>query len=402
MTVIADHSILKKLIQPEIQKFIRKNENANPADLKLKTKANHDFPLNDVVQQIQCRAKAKNKLPTWFNSKNIIYPSVISVEQTSSEITAAYKANLINGGILADLTGGFGVDSFYFAKKADLVYHIEKNQLLSEIAEHNFEQLHVENVFCYTTDGLWWLRDTSEKISAIYLDPSRRDKQNKKMVALVDCEPNVVEHLDFLFSKSPIILLKTAPLLDIDKCISELKQVKEVHVIAIKNECKEVLYILDKGWITEPLIITQNLEMEQVFAFTKSEERSIDSEFSIPLNYIYEPNAAILKAGAFKSIGHKFGLKKLHVNTHLYTSDELKVGFPGRVFSLQAMCKVDARELSAIIPSKKANFSIRNFPGSVTELVKKMSFKEGGDTYIFGTTLHNQKSALLICNKLIL
>ncbi len=387
------------LSQPEIQKYIWANADADPTQLKLKSKKREDFPLDDVITQIQSRAKAKSKLPTWYHSKNIIYPSVVSVEQTSSEITAAYKANLIKEGILADITGGFGIDSYYFSKKADLVYHIEKNSLLSEIAEHNFEQLNAENIFCYTTNGLWWLRDTSEKISTIYLDPSRRDKQNKKMVVLSDCEPNVLDHLDLLFTKSAFILIKTAPLLDINKCISELKYVKEVHVIAIKNECKEVLYILEKGWIAEPLIIAQNLESDQAFAFTRSEEQKINTEFSLPLSYLYEPNAAILKAGAFKAIANKFGLKKMHSNTHLYTSKEIVSNFPGRVFQIQHQCKVDAKALSTIIPKKKANFSIRNFSGSVTELVKKLGFKEGGNYYIFACTLINQKTALLICEK---
>jgi hypothetical protein len=195
-----------------------------------------------ILNQVEAKSKAKLKLPTWFATENIIYPSKISVEQTSSEKTATYKASLISGESLIDLTGGFGVDDFHFAKKIKTVTHCEINPELSQIVKHNLEQLNVKNINCYSGDSLATLAELNTKWDWIYIDPSRRNDAKGKVFMLKDCSPNVPENLDLLFLHSNSILIKTAPLLDISAGLLELKNVKTIHIVALENEVKELIF----------------------------------------------------------------------------------------------------------------------------------------------------------------
>ena len=324
------------LIQPEVQEYIANNWNADVLKLLLQKPIFKNIPQKDLVAQIECKQKAKNKLPTWFGTKNIVYPHKLNIEQTSSEITAQYKSELVKGKTLVDLTGGFGVDSFYFLKSFDLVYHCELNTELSVVAAHNFAVLKAQNINTIQGDGLSWLADSNEKFDCIYLDPSRRSDVKGKVFQLKDYQPDFVNKLDLLFSKSHTILVKTAPLLDINQGLEQLTFVKEIHVVAIKNEVKELLWLLEKDFKGEVKITAVNIlnEKRQKFDFHPSDEKKAIAEFSAPKKYLYEPNAALLKSGAFKLIGVQNSLKKLAINSHLYTSDYL-MDFPGRIFEIE-------------------------------------------------------------------
>jgi len=353
----------------------------------------------ELAQQLEARKKCKKKLPTWFGSTNIYYPNKRSIEQTSSEITGRYKSEIVAGKSLVDATGGFGVDSYFFSRKIEQVYHCEIDEDLSEIAAHNFKILGAENIKTIPTDGMAFLRNSQTGFDWIYLDPSRRDDSKGKVFRLSDCSPNVLLELELLFAKSDNILLKTSPLLDISAGIAELAFVKEIHVVAVNNEVKELLWVMDKEYSGDIGVKTINSTKTgpETFDFPLSEERNTVSRYSKPLSYIYEPNSAILKSGAFKLVGNRYGLMKLHEHTHLYTSDTL-IAFPGRRFRIHSVIPYTKKNIKRL-GIEKANIGTRNFPESVAEIRKKFRIGDGGDNYLFFATDINETKIGLNCTK---
>ncbi|MFC4220546.1 THUMP-like domain-containing protein [Flagellimonas marina] len=353
----------------------------------------------ELAEQLEAKKKCKDKLPSWFNTPNIYYPNKLNIEQTSSEETARYKSGLVDGKTLLDLTGGLGVDTYYFSKKIDTVFHCEINTNLSEIAQHNFEVLGQKSIVCLSQNGIDFLNETDKKFDWIFVDPSRRNDEIGKVFLFKDCLPNLPKHLPLLFKKSKNILVKASPLLDIKQGIEELDFVKEVHVVAIQNEVKELLFHLEQDYDGSVRIKTINLvhEEEVTFNFNHEDEPHVKVEFGSPENYLYEPNSAILKSGAFKSVANAYGLKKLHQHSHLYTSNG-PINFPGRRFSIiRALpySKSNVKEFS----QQKANITTRNFPMSVAEIRKKHKIKEGGETYLFFTKTFPDDLMVLECKK---
>lgn len=385
----------------DIQKFIIENTGADITKLALQK---NPFPETDwilILNQIEARSKAKDKLPTWFDAENIIYPSKVSVEQTSSEKTAAYKASLISGKTLIDLTGGFGVDDYYFSKKFKVVAHCEINEELSSIVKHNFQQLEIKNCFCYPTDSINILHESELKYDWIYIDPSRRNDSKGKVFMLKDCLPNVPELLDFYFEKSDCILIKTAPLLDISAGLSELKNVKNIHIIALENEVKELLFEIQKGYSGEITLKTANLLKEKIETFEFSLGHETPSlSYGLPQQYLYEPNAAIMKSGGFDEVSASFQINKLHKHSHLYTSENL-IDFPGRKFEVQKVISYNKNEMKNELSNQQANITTRNFPETVDNIRKKWKIKNGGDLYCFFTTDVKDNKIVLICTKII-
>ncbi len=353
----------------------------------------------ELAEQIEAKNKCKEKLPTWFRAPNIYYPNKLNIEQTSSELTAAYKARLTDGKSLVDLTGGFGVDTYFFSKKMAAVYHCEINQELSKIARHNFEILGQKNIECLPENGIDFLKNVTTDFDWIYVDPSRRNDAKGKVFLLEDCLPNLPEHLPLLFQKTQHILVKTSPLLDIKLGIEALNFVKEIHVVAIHNEVKELLFVLEKGFTGSINIRTINIAPQQddTFDFELGHEHAYQVEFGEPSAYLYEPNAAILKSGGFKSVGKNYGLTKLHQHSHLYTSNSL-VDFPGRRFKINQVLPYSKKSIKSLEVSK-ANITTRNFPISVAELRKKHKIKEGGNQYLFFTKSFNDSLLVLNCEK---
>nr|WP_315146850.1 class I SAM-dependent methyltransferase [uncultured Flavobacterium sp.] len=389
-----------KLLNPEIQQFINTNIDANIAKLALQK---NPFPAVDwisILNQIEAKTKAKDKLPTWFTTKNILYPSKISIEQTSSEKTASYKSELVFGESLIDLTGGFGVDDFYFSKKIKTIAHCEINTALSTIVRHNFEQLSVKNIHFYSGDSLEILAALNSNWDWIYIDPSRRNDAKGKVFMLKDCLPNVPDNLGLLFNFSNSILIKTAPLLDITAGLSELTNVKTVHIVALENEVKELLWEIQNEYVGKTEIKTVNLTKEKrdIFEFVLDENKE-SAEYGLPEKYIYEPNSAIMKSGGFDEVGSFYQLKKLHKHSHLYTNAEI-IDFPGRIFEIENTIKYHKTEMKNFIEGKKVNVTTRNFPETVEAIRKKWKIKEGGNQYCFFTTDENDNKIVLICKKI--
>jgi 16S rRNA G966 N2-methylase RsmD len=385
-----------RILNTEIQNFINDNLDSDITHLLLKGISFEAVETREIIQQIEAKKKCKTKLPTWFNTENIYFPNKLNIEQTSSEITAQYKAQLISGNSIIDITGGFGVDCYYFIKKFENVIHCEIDNELSQIVKHNYKQLEVNNIITENVDGIEYLKKTTETFDWIYTDPSRRNDTKGKVFFLKDCLPNIPEHLDLLFENSNNIMIKTSPLLDISVGIDELKYVKTIHVVAVNNEVKELLWILEKDFKENISINTVNIKRgeQEHFNFKLEEEKYAKVNYSLPLSYLYEPNSAILKAGAFKNISHKFQVHKLHQHSHLYTSDKL-VDFPGRMFNIDEIIPYNKKNLKEL-KSIKANIATRNFPETVQQIRKKNNIKEGGNIYIFFTTnVYNDKIIII-------
>lgn len=388
------------ILNTEIQAFIDANIGKSISKLALQKNPFPNVEWIFILNQIEAKTKAADKLPNWFSTKNIIYPSKISVEQTSSEKTAAYKASIVSGESLIDLTGGFGVDDYYFAKTIKHVAHCEINFELSDLVKHNFKQLKISNITCYVGDSLDTLKTLNTKWDWIYIDPSRRNDVKGKVFMLKDCLPNVPENLDFYFKNSNAILIKTAPLLDITAGLLELKHVKTIHIVALDNEVKELVWELHKDYSGKVNIKTGNIVKDKMetFDFILNDSNTFPN-FSLPQKYLYEPNSAIMKSGGFDFVAIYFNLNKLHKHSHLYTSTEL-IPFPGRIFEIQNTFHYNNAEMKSNLEMTKANITTRNFPDNVENIRKKWKIKDGGNTYCFFTTDLNNSKIVIICTKI--
>lgn len=388
----------KSLLSVEIQEFINSNINADVAKLALQKNRFPNADWTAILNQIAVKQKAKVKLPTWFETPNIIYPTKISIEQTSSEKTAAYKSELIAGTSLIDLTGGFGVDDYYFAKKAKQVIHCEINADLSEIVAHNTKELNA-NIHCISGDSQKTLENLNQQFDWIYIDPSRRNDAKGKVFMLKDCLPNVPDLLDFYFGYSSNIMIKTAPILDITAGLTELRNVKEIHVVALENEVKELLWILKKNYSGAISINAVNLikEHTEIFAFELG--KITVPNYCLPKKYLYEPNAAIMKSGGFDAVTEHFDVEKLQQHSHLYTSDTM-IDFPGRIFDVENCFEYNKQNMKTFLEGKKSNITTRNFPETVENIRKKWKINDGGNLYSFFTTDTNNDKIVLLCSKL--
>lgn len=388
------------ILQIKIQEFINSNLNSDITSLLLKGIPFDTINANVVIEQIEAKIRSKKKLPTWFNSESIYYPNKLNIEQTSSEITAKYKAGLVSGKSLIDLTAGFGVDAYYFSKALEQVTHCEINTELSDIVKHNYKALGISNIECFSQSGIDLLKRFDKSFDWIYIDPSRRDDSKKKVFLLSDCTPNIKTFQNLFLKYASNVMIKTSPLLDLSATLSDLKDVKEVHIIAVNNEVKELLWILERNYKDLVVIKTANLKKDSIqnFNFIFEEESIAKVEYSTPLTYLYEPNSALLKAGAFNSISEIINVSKLHKHSHLYTSQDL-IDFPGRRFKIEKLIPFNKKSF-AKEKITKANITTRNFPVSVFEIRKKLKIKDGGSTYLFFTTDLNNEKIILICSKL--
>ncbi len=389
----------KNILNTGIQDYIVNNNNTDILSVLLKKPIFEEVTNQELVEQLIARNKCRTKLPTWYKTPKIYYPNKVSLEQTSSEITAGYKTEIAHGNSLADLTGGFGVDSFFLSSKFDTLVHCEIDKSLSEIARYNFDRLGSNNVLFESNDGITFLRTSEKQFDWIYIDPSRRDDRKGKVVRLEDCTPNVSEHLELLFQKTKKILVKTSPLLDITAGINALCHVKEIHVVAVDNEVKELLWILEKenrDAITIKTVSFKKTTTEH-FEFNYSDEKNAIARYTLPGTYLYEPNAAIMKSGAFKSVGNFYDLDKLQEHTHLYTSDEL-IKFPGRRFRITGVFSYKGDEFKKL-GIRKANITTRNFKDSVANIRKKFKILEGGDTYLFFCSTLNGSPVIIRCSQ---
>jgi len=383
-----------KLLTKAVQEYINANLKADVNQIALAKSKFEGISSAELAGQILSKKKSEKKLPRWFYTPGIYYPPALSIEQTSSEITACYKSKLAIGHSLIDLTGGFGIDANYFAKQMGTVTHCEINLELSEIAAHNANILKSNNIEFKALDGMEFIKTTSHQYDTIYVDPARRASKGKVFM-LKDCTPDVSNNLDLLLEKSKRLLIKTAPLLDITAGLNELKQVSEIHIVSVKNECKELLWVIDRDFTGELKIIAASLnETEKIFSFQKSESH-INLKYAENLStfkYLYEPDTALLKSGAFNLIGERYQLVKLHPQTQLYASNIINNSFPGRIFEIeQQLTTTDLKKAT----NPTGNIIVRNYPAKPEELSKKYKIMSAQDQFLIFTKTGENDNIIL-------
>lgn len=387
------------ILQQDIQQYINDNLKTDIHKLILKGIPFEGVTVQEVANQLICKQKSEKKLPSWFHGEKIYYPPKVNIEQTSSEIAARYKISLVSGKTLLDLTGGFGVDSFYFSNSFNKVIHCEINKNLSKIASYNFNQLNKTNIVSINENGIDYLKKSKVTFDVIYVDPSRRSDSKGKVFLLKDCEPNIPKYIDLLLNKTTTILIKNSPILDITSASKELKFVKEIHIVAIRNDVKELLYLLEKEYNGEIKINTINFSKKNTQKFNFLLNKKTISNYQEPLDYLYEPNAAILKSGGFHEITAQLDVYKIHQHSHLYTSKK-HIKFPGRTFKILTVLPYDKKKILKALPNKKANVTTRNFNKTVAQIRKELKIKDGGNDYLFFTTNLHNKLNCIHCEKL--
>ena len=389
-------------LSPETLRFIEENSRADVRSLALQAKKYPQVDMAMAVVQIAGRQIAEAKVPTWYRIEGLFYPKHLSMEQCSSEATAIYKANLVEGETFADLTGGFGIDCSFLSRKFKQADYVERQAELCELAKHNFPLLGL-SIGVHNEDGVEYLKQM-QPVDCLFLDPARRDGHGGKTVAISDCEPDVSALEDLLVEKAQTVMIKLSPMLDLSLALKALRYVKEVHIVSVNNECKELLLILQKSSVSSEVAIhCEHIvnAQHQHYTFTQEQEHTSDCPLATEVGaYLYEPNASILKAGAYRSLTQTYGVKKLHASSHLYTSPYYIEDFPGRRFQVEVVSGFGKKELKTLLQGlEKANLTIRNFPSSVADLRKRLKLKEGGEDYIFATTLADDSKVLIKCKK---
>ena len=402
------------LVNEATWNFIRRHAQDDVRRLALQGSKHPEVDMPMALQQIAGRQTARRKLPVWAATEGIIYPPHLNMEQCSSEQTARYKAQIAGRGKrMADLTGGFGVDFYWMSQGFEERCYVEQDEALCAIAEANMATLHLPcSVSCCTaTDFL----SEMPHASLIYLDPARRNEYGARTYGIEDCTPNVLQLLPLLMQKADCVMLKLSPMLDWHQAVVALKYVTEVHIVSVGNECKELILLLSHQQTDRLRVVCVN--GTQVFEFfsqpgknnSLAREQIYRSQETIATadesTFLYEPNASIMKAGCFDLLDEQFPCRQVAPNSHLFLSAGEIIDFPGRGFRILAVSSANKQELrkkfsESLAPLKSANITVRNFPMTADELRKKLKLKDGGDVYIFATTLQNGIRQLLICRKI--
>lgn len=394
-------------ISQETLQFINEHVQDDVRLLALQAKKFPEVDMNTAIVQIAGRQAAADKIPAWHATEGIVYPRHLSLEQCSSELTARYKASLAKGETLTDLTGGFGIDCAFLSAGFRQATYVERQEELCEIASHNFPLLGLNHITVCHQDAVEHLHGMPS-VDCIFIDPARRNEHGGKTVAIADCEPDVSALEEELLSKATRVMIKLSPMLDLTLALKDMKHVAEAHIVSVNNECKELLLIVNNAANAQqpavPIVCINLTPREtQRFVFTREEEQAAECAYTDRTGkYLYEPNASILKAGAFRSIASRYGLQKLHPNSHLYTSDLPVEGFPGRSFEVGSTFPLNKKKIKeALADIRKANLTVRNFPASVAELRKRINLAEGGEDYLFATTLNDGKKVLILGRKTV-
>lgn len=385
--------------------FIRDNAEADVRQLALRKVKNPEVDLKYALEQIAGRQKARVKIPSWAAKDVLVYPPHLSMEQCSSEQTARYKAGIAGrGALFVDLTAGFGVDTAFIAEAFQRVIAVERQEHLCQIASQNHKQLGLQQIEVVCGDGVAYLHQM-EHADLLFMDPARRDAHGGRTYDISDCEPNVLEIIDEMVEKADRVMLKLSPMLDWRKAVNDIRMSKrssafvyEVHIVSVDNECKELLLMVSKE--EKPLHI-YCVNNEDVFDYEAGQNKPplICSHMSAPC-FLYEPNASLMKAGCFGLMTERYQMAQLNTNSHLLVADKEIPDFPGRCFEVEKMTSMNKRELrQALKGIARANIAVRNFPLSVADLRKRLNIQDGGDVFIFATTVANQGHQLIICRK---
>ena len=393
---------------PALMAFIQAHLSDDPDRLLLSASRYPEIDMTFVVAQITARRQIKEKLPTWYQQEQLLFPAKIAAEQCSSEQTALYKQQLVTeGNTLCDLTGGLGIDSYYFSRRVKQVYYIERFPSYCEVARANMATLGARNVAVLEGDSTQWL-DQLPAIDVFYVDPARRGEGNKRMFALSDCEPDLTQLLPRLLAKAPRVIAKLSPMADLRQTLALLPTTQAIHILSVKNECKELLFVIGR----EPresavpihcVHLTKQAASDECFVCSLEAEQQAASHLATTLRrYLYEPNASVLKAGAFKQVACQFPVEKLQVSSHLYTSDHYLDRFPGRRFEVDEVIPFHSKSCKQLAgQSLQANVTTRNFPLTVEALRKKCRIREGGDIYLFATTGPKEEKLLIRTHKVL-
>ncbi|NDV63709.1 SAM-dependent methyltransferase [Bacteroides sp. 224] len=382
-------------ISPETRRFICEHAHEDVRLLALQARKYPEVDMPMAITQIAGKQTMAQKVPSWHGIEGLLYPVHLSLEQCSSEISARYKSTLVQGHSLADLTGGFGIDCAFLSVHFKEVSYIERQEQLCDIAGHNFPLLGLNHIRVYNKDSVDYLKQMPV-VDYIFIDPARRNEHGGKTIAVSDCEPDVAALEELLLEKAHTVMIKLSPMLDLSLALQSLPHTAEVHIVSVQNECKELLLIVRRDKVDNVPIHCINFvhnEMQK-FSFSQHNESTAPCTYTNEVGiYLYEPNASLLKAGAFKSIASAYELKKLHPNSHLYTSDTLQENFPGRCFEVTGCFSLKDKTLKEGIT--KANIATRNFPLSPAEIRKRLKLGDGGDCYLFGTTLAEGKKVVV-------
>ena len=412
-----------------------------------------DIDMPFLLDQLAGWQTARTKLPSWAANEDIIYPPHLSMEQCSSEQTAEYKARLVArlieaesfitsalnndcktssvaeetkpmtqqarakkvwGGSFCDLTGGFGVDFSFIARSFKRAIYVEQQEKLCELARHNFHALGLTQAEVVNADGTAYLHQL-DHVAVLFLDPARRNEQGGKTVLINDCSPDVLALEEEFLEKADTIVIKLSPMLDWHRAVDELNHlgdvVREVHIVSVRNECKELLLVLqkNKGITEDKMAVEKAIQVfcvndDCIVSYSLNEalctSQRIGSTLPVCGQYLYEPNASLMKAGCFALLTTRYPLSALSLNSHLFVSDEVIDDFPGRKFEITAVSSFNKKELRRSLSGiDKANIAVRNFPMSVAELRKRLKIKEGGDFYLFATTDTESNHLLFVCKK---
>jgi hypothetical protein len=381
------------ILNTQVQEYINNLLDEDYKKIVFKKSPFTTVSSQEIFQQVFGRTIAKSKLPTWFASKNIYYPPKLNLEQTSSEQTALFKASLFKGSCMADLTGGFGIDSYFFSKSFKHCDYFEQQEELCKVATHNFKALGANNITVACTDGIKALKG---QYDLIYLDPARRDVKKSKVFRLEDCSPNILDSLDTLFTFANRIMIKTSPMLDLSLGIEQLVRVTSIYAVAVNNELKELLWVLESKAAQQQIMVnainfTASDMQKNSFVWGTTHQVA----YGMPKSYLYIGNAALMKLGHFGYLSQHYKVEKLHKDSHFFTSDK-KIAFPGRCFEIQEVLPYNKTTMKSF---EKSTFLVisRTFPLNVKDLRKRWKIKDGGNKYLIFTTLQNGDKAVLSC-----
>lgn len=378
-------------MEKAVSDFIEKHEGKPSPEIALLLCKNKELPSEFIINQINGRKKAKAKFPFLTEFPDYIYPNQRALAQASSEKAASYKSNILKARSVLDLSGGMGLDSYFFSKHSTNSTYVELNPALAKTTQSNFASLNTKHINVENTSAEDFLQSTNKNFELIYIDPDRKVTKEKAF-KINECEPNVAQLLPLIWERTDLCMIKLSPMLDISQALSELENCREIHVVSVDNDCKELLFLLEKNYTDSPLIKTVNIRKQRTesFDFKMGAEESTNIQFSAPLNYLYEPNSSIMKSGAFHLIASQFELYKLATNTHLYTSEKLVDLFPGRTLKVE---KVDKPQKKFI---DRANIVTRNIPLTVEQIKKKYKIKEGGSSFLYACRLQNEKAVFIL------
>ena len=413
------------LINEKTWEFVRQHANDDVRKLALQGTKDAEVDLQTALQQIAGRQTARKKLPSWAEVEGVIYPPHLNMEQCSSEQTARYKSQIAGKGeSMVDLTGGLGVDFYWMSQGFSQRTYVEQNELLCAIAQENFRRLGRSCCVCCCNTATYLTE--MPHVSLAFLDPARRNEHGGRTYSIEDCTPNILELLPLLVQKADRILFKLSPMLDWRKAVSDLEnaspngvfKVAEVHIVSVDNECKELLLLLDKEQTDGLRVVCVNgassfTFLPSVGMFSSQAGNNLfpvweyltDSDLADSSLNLYEPNASIMKAGCFAELEAQYPVQQISVNSHLFLSSDEINDFPGRKFKILSISSMNKQEIKkkfseSLVPMESANIAVRNFPMSAEQLRKKLKLKDGGDTYIFATTLVSGEHKLFFCRKI--